>query len=272
VIVIAHRGACGHRPEHTLESYALAAQMGADYLEPDLVCTRDGVLVCRHDAEISSTTDVAEVFPERRATKTLEGREVDGWFVEDLTLAELQVLRAREREPDLRPHNVAFSELRVPTFAELLELAGDTGRGVYPETKHPEHFAAAGVPLEPRLVEALAGFDGPVYVQSFGDNLPALRAQLDHPFVQLLRREAPTDPPALTAIAAYAQAIGINKRRVDEELVRAAHAASLEVHVFTLRDEEDAPEEYRRLAAPGVDAVFADHPDTAIAALRGGGR
>ena len=267
MIVIAHRGACGHRPEHTLAAYALAAEMGADYLEPDLVCTRDGVLVCRHEAEIGATTDAAEVFPERRATKVVDGREQTGWFVEDLTLSELRELRARERRPQLRPHNLAYADLPVPTFAELLELAAATGRGVYPETKSPAHFAAAGVALEPRLVEALAGFTGPVYVQSFAANLPALRPQLSHPFVQLLRRDAPTDPEALATVAGYAQAIGLGKQRADERLVRDAHAAGLEVHVFTLSDEEDGPDEYRRLAALGVDAVFTDHPDTAVAAL-----
>lgn len=268
MIVIGHRGACGHRPEHTLESYALAAAMGADYLEPDLVATRDGVLVCRHDAEIGSTTDVAEVFPERRTTREVDGRELTGWFVEDLTLAELRTLRARERLPEQRPANAAWTDLRVPTFTELLELAERVGRGVYPETKHPEHFRAHGVPLEPRLIEALADFAGPVYVQSFGDNLPSLRPHLHHPFVQLLRRESPVHPAALAGYAVYAQAIGIGKQRVTAELVGDAHAAGLEVHPFALRDEDDGPEVYRRFAEWGVDAVFTDHPDTAVAALR----
>jgi glycerophosphoryl diester phosphodiesterase len=271
MLVIAHRGASGHRPEHTLAAYELAAQMGADFLEPDLVCTGDGVLVCRHDVEISSSTDIAErpEFAGRRRTKVVADRETTGWFVEDLTLEELKRLRARERRPELRPHNTRYDgRFEVPTFAEVLELATRVGRGVYPETKHPEHLAAAGLALDPRLVEALAGFEGPVYVQSFADNLPALRAQLDHPFVQLLARGAPTDPEALRAIARYAQAIGIGKQRVDERLVGDAHAAGLEVHPFALSDEDDGPEEYRRLAAMGVDAVFTDHPDTAVAALR----
>jgi glycerophosphoryl diester phosphodiesterase len=271
MLVIAHRGASGHRPEHTLAAYELAADMGADFLEPDLVCTRDGVLVCRHDVEISTSTDVADrpEFADRRTSKLVGGRELTGWFAEDLTLDELKRLRARERRPELRPRNTRFDgHFEVPTFAELLELAARVGRGVYPETKHPEHLAVAGLALEPRLVEALSGFEGPVYVQSFGGNLPALRPQLDHPFVQLLAREAPTDPPALAAIAEYAQAIGIGKQRVDERLVHDAHAAGLEVHPFALSDEEDGPEEYRRLARLGVDAVFTDHPDTAVAALR----
>jgi glycerophosphoryl diester phosphodiesterase len=266
MLVVAHRGASGHEPEHTMAAYRLAAELGADFLEPDLVCSRDGVLICRHDVELSPTTDVAErgEFAVRRATKALGGARVTGWFVEDFTLEELRTLRARPRAPRRgRPGD----EHRLTTFEELLALAARTGRGVYPETKHPDHFAAAGLALEPRLVEALRGFGGPVYVQSFAGNLPALRDRLDHPFVQLLARDAPTDPPALEAIAAYAQAIGIGKQRADARLVRDAHAAGLEVHAFTLRDEEDGPEAYRRLAALGVDAVFTDHPGTALAAL-----
>ena len=272
MLVIGHRGACGHRPEHTLASYALAAELGADFLEPDLVCTADGVLVCRHEPELSSSTDVARHagFTDRRTARTINGRRREGWFVEDFTLAELRTLRARERLPELRPQNTAFDgRFEVPTFAEVLELAARTGKGVYPETKTPAHFAGAGLPLEPRLVAALEGFTGPVYVQSFADNLPALRSQLPHPFVQLLVREAPVDPQALARIAEYAQAIGLGVQRATATLVRDAHAAGLEVHVFTLSDERHGPEDYRALAALGVDAVFSDHPDTAVAALRG---
>jgi glycerophosphoryl diester phosphodiesterase len=272
MLVIGHRGACGHRPEHTLASYELAAELGADFLEPDLVCTRDGVLVCRHEAELSSSTDVARhpEFADRRAARAIDGRERVGWFVEDFTLTELRTLRARERLPELRPRNTAYDgRFEVPTFAEVLELATATGKGVYPETKTPAHFAAAGLALEPLLVAALDGFAGAVYVQSFGDNLPALRPLLGHPFVQLLVREAPVDPPALARIAAYAQAIGLGVQRVTRTLVRDAHAAGLEVHAFTLSDEHHGPEDYRALAALGTDAVFSDHPDTAVAALSG---
>jgi glycerophosphoryl diester phosphodiesterase len=268
MLVVAHRGASGHEPEHTMAAYRLAAEMGADFLEPDLVCSRDGVLVCRHDVELSPTTDVAErrEFAARRTTRRLAGAAVTGWFVEDFTLEELRTLRARPRAPRRGRAGDAHC---LATFDEVLALAAATGRGVYPETKHPDHFAAAGLALEPRLVEALRGFAGPVYVQSFAANLPALRHRLAHPFVQLLARDAPTDPAALEAVAAYAQAIGIGKQRVDARLVHDAHGAGLEVHAFALRDEEDGPEAYRRLAALGVDAVFTDHPDTAVAALRG---
>src|SRR3954469_20245198 len=131
MLVIAHRGACGYRPEHTLESYRLAAHLGAGYLEPDLVSTRDGVLVARHENEISGTTDVAD-HPElagRRTTKTIDGAELTGWFTEDLTLAELKTLRARERLPQVRPGNVRHDgRFEIPTFDEVLALVTEESR------------------------------------------------------------------------------------------------------------------------------------------------
>src|SRR3954471_20021478 len=141
-LIIGHRGASGYRPEHTLASYRLAPELGADYIEPDLVSTRDGVLVARHENEISGTTDVAAhpEFAGRRTTKTIDGAAVSGWFTEDFTLAELKTLRARERIPDLRPENTAYDgRFEVPTFDEVLELRArlsiELGRavGVYPE-------------------------------------------------------------------------------------------------------------------------------------------
>ncbi|MFK5634936.1 MULTISPECIES: glycerophosphodiester phosphodiesterase family protein [unclassified Ornithinimicrobium] len=180
-VVIAHRGACGYLPEHTLAAYELAARQGADLLEPDVVATRDGVLVVRHENEISGTTDVA-TRPElahRRTTRTVDGVEVTGWFTEDLTLAELRTLRAVERLPHLRPASAAHDrDHAVPTLAELLvlraRLSEELGReiGVYVETKHPTHFASLGLPLEEPLLEALraAGLDdprAPAFVQSF---------------------------------------------------------------------------------------------------------
>src|SRR4051812_33429809 len=218
MLVIAHRGACGYRPEHTLESYRLAAHLGADYLEPDLVSTRDGVLVARHENEISGTTDVAD-HPElagRRTTKTIDGAELTGWFTEDLTLAELKTLRARERLPDLRPSNTEYDgRFEVPTFDEILELrarlSAELGRaiGVYPETKHPAHFRAAGLALEPPLVRALAAHgldapDAPVFVQSFEQgSLEGLREHLRVPLVQLLGATAAAAAD-LPGIARYA--------------------------------------------------------------------
>lgn len=163
-IVIGHRGASGYRPEHTLGSYELAARLGADYLEPDLVITKDGVLVCRHEPEIGSTTDIAQhpEFAARKSTKQLDGVAVTGWFAEDFTLAELKTLRAVERLPQLRQHNTLFNgRYEMPTFQELLDLrqrlSSELGRdiGVYPETKHPTYFQNLGMPIERPLIDIL---------------------------------------------------------------------------------------------------------------------
>ncbi|USQ78434.1 glycerophosphodiester phosphodiesterase [Ornithinimicrobium faecis] len=192
-ILIAHRGASGARPEHTLAAYELAARLGADYLEPDLVATADGHLVARHENEISTTTDIADhpEFADRATSKVIDGHTVTGWFTEDLTLAELRTLRCRERLPDLRPGNTAYDgQFTVPTLEEILDLrarlSAELGRdlGVYPETKHPTHFRDIGLPLDEPLVAVLerAGLneDGaPVFLQSFElGNLIHLRRDL----------------------------------------------------------------------------------------------
>ena len=243
-IVIAHRGASGYRPEHTRASYELAIAMGVDFIEPDLVPTKDGVLIVRHENEISETTDVAShlEFADRRTTKRIEGREVAGWFTEDFTLAEIRTLRAKERLPF---RDASWNDrFEVPTLSEVLELArrksAGTGRtiGVYPETKHPTYFRSIGLPLEETLVETLhaAGYQGrsaPVYLQSFETgNLKALRGKTDLPLIQLLDVEGgPYDlhgdlpkggrtyrematPSGLAEIAAYADGIGPNKRLI----------------------------------------------------------
>lgn len=157
-VIIGHRGASAIRPEHTLLSYEAAAQLGADYIEPDLVSTKDHVLVARHENEISGTTDVANhpEFADRKTTKTIDGVPMTGWFTEDFTLAELRTLRAKERVPDLRPDNTAFDGLaQIPTFDEVIELAQKYGVGVYPETKHPTYFDSIGLSLEEPLLAAL---------------------------------------------------------------------------------------------------------------------
>jgi glycerophosphoryl diester phosphodiesterase len=239
-LVIGHRGASGYRPEHTLASYELAARMGADYLEPDLVITKDAVLVCRHEPEISGTTDVAQrpEFAGRRTTKVLDGLPVTGWFTEDFTLAELKTLRAIERLPAERQENTMYDgRYTVPTFTEVLELRRrlslelDRPLGVYPETKHPTYFHQAGLPLEPPLVRALRRYglnnpDAPVFVQSFETtNLRWLRRLgLRTAAVQLINSSgAPYDlvaagdprtyadlatPEGLADIARYAQGVG----------------------------------------------------------------
>jgi len=292
-LLIAHRGASGSLPEHTLAGYTLAILQGADYIEPDLVLTRDGVLVARHENEISGTTDVArhEEFASRRRRQEIDGVALEGWFTEDFTLAELKTLRVRERIPELRPQNTRHDgEFVIPTFQEILELLAqvNTARrtrglppvGVYPETKHPSHFAALGMPLEPLLLGALAAQeDAPVFIQSFEvGNLEALRAECGFPLVQLMSADGgPWDrvaagvpgahyremltPPGLQRISRYARAIGVQKELVlkpvdgggfePTSLVRDAHAAGLAVHVWTLRAENHfLPVSLRRGGAP----------------------
>jgi glycerophosphoryl diester phosphodiesterase len=287
--LIAHRGASGYRPEHTLASYELAARQGADFIEPDLVITRDGVLVARHEPEISGTTDVAArpEFAPRRTTKDLDGAATTGWFAEDFTLAELKTLRARERIPRVRPRNTAYDgRLEVPAFQEVLDLrerlSDELGRviGIYPETKHPTYFRGLGLPLEEPLVDALrpSGLDrdgAPVFVQSFeAGSLKLLAAWLKVPLVQLLGdRRTPADlatPAGLRGIAAYAHGVGPAKGYIIPRdaagnslpattFVDDAHAAGLLVHPYTFRAENcflplelrssEDPAEYGDLAA-----------------------
>ena len=272
-IVIAHRGASGHRPEHTLAAYELGARMGADYIEPDLVSTRDGHLVARHENEISATTDVGErpEFSERRATKTIDGVTMDGWFAEDFTLAELKTLRVRERIPDLRPGNAEHDgRYEIPTFQEVIDLAARLSVGIYPETKHPTYHRSIGLPLEPALVDALRrnGLDHPgakVFVQSFEPgNLRLLRAELGVPLVQLLGPRGDGGPEGLRAIAGYADAVGPAKAHIvprdaagasrpPTTFVDDAHAARLLVHPYTFRRENTfLPAELRRGEAPAA--------------------
>jgi glycerophosphoryl diester phosphodiesterase len=298
-LVIGHRGASADRPEHTLAAYRLAIAQGADFIEPDLVSTRDGVLVARHENEISGTTDVAAhpEFADRRTTKTIDGAQVTGWFTEDFTLEELRTLRARERLPELRPDNTVFDGLyRIPTFAEVIDLARRQGVGIYPETKHPTYFDSIGLSLEEPLVAALedAGLDDaddPVFVQSFETaNLRELDREIDSPLVQLIGGSgAPYDLVAagdprdyldlvtrrgLEEVARYADGIGPDKGLVvprDEDgelaeptrLVRRAHAAGLLVHPYTFRPENAfLPTDLREgdPDAPGYERAPGDWP------------
>jgi glycerophosphoryl diester phosphodiesterase len=242
-LVIAHRGASGYRPEHTLAAYELGARLGADYVEPDLVRTKDGVLVARHENEISGTTDVAShpEFAARRTTKVIDGVSLTGWFTEDFTLAELKTLRAVERIPALRPRNTRYNGFyEVPTFQEVIDLtkrlSKELGRpiGIYPETKHPSYFREIGLPLEEPLVRTLKrnGLNSrraEVFVQSFEvGNLRMLDRELRVPLVQLLGAPAqrPWDfvvsddprtyadmatPEGLREIANYADGVGPSK-------------------------------------------------------------
>ncbi|MEU3165413.1 glycerophosphodiester phosphodiesterase [Streptosporangium sp. NPDC006930] len=272
-VIIGHRGASAHRPEHTLLSYETAIALGADYIEPDLVSTKDHVLVARHENEIGGTTDV-ESHPEfagRRTTKTVNGVSITGWFTEDFTLAELKTLRAEERIPDLRPGNTAFNGLaEIPTFDEVVALAKRSGVGVYPETKHPSYFDSIGLSLEEPLLAVLGrhgwrGSGDPVFIQSFETaNLRELREKTSLPLIQLVTATgAPYDwvaagdprtydtmvtPAGLREVAGYADGIGVDTRRIvpagpdgrlllPTTLIRDANRTGLKVHTWTVRNE-----------------------------------
>lgn len=295
-LVIAHRGASGYRPEHTLEAYTLAIEMGAGAIEPDLVSTKDGVLIARHENEIGSTTNVAERFPDRRTAKVIDGKRIEGWFTEDLTLAEIKTLRANERL-EFRSH-AYDGQYQIPTFDDVLELAASKSRAlgrtisVYPETKHPSYFRAIGLPLEETLVRSLArwqlrGKAAAVFLQSFeADSLQRLRALTDVRLVFLTSRVEDATPGRLREIARFADGIGAEKRLVipvsedrlqkfpPTSLVKDAHAAGLFVHVWTLRADAqflpvayagDMTAEAREFVALGVDGFFTDFPDLGVA-------
>ena len=296
-ILIAHRGASGHRPEHTLEAYRLAVEMGADFIEPDLVSTKDGVLLARHENEIAATTDAAERFPDRKRSKVIDGQSITGWFTEDFTLAEIRTLRAKERLA-FRSH-AYDGKFAIPTFDEVIELAQRLGTargrpvGVYPETKHPTYFRSIGLPLEEPLLASLEKHgwnrvDAPVFIQSFEqENLRELHKKTRVPLIQLTSDAKLTTDEALKSIAAYAKGIGPEKRLVlpvnadgslgnPTDLVERAHRAGLLVHVWTLRaDKEflpagykgDAAAEFREFKRLGVDGIFSDFPDVGVAAL-----
>jgi glycerophosphoryl diester phosphodiesterase len=289
-IVIGHRGASGYRPEHTLAAYDLAISQGANYIEPDLVSTKDGVLVARHEnalaivnpttgALLEATTNIHELaqFADRKTTKLIDGVSVTGWFTEDITLAELKTLRARERIPGIRPGNTAYNDqFEVPTLQEVIDLAkqrsAELGRpiGVYPETKHPTYFDSIGLSMEEPLTQILHASYGntssaPVFIQSFEvANLKDLNTMTDIPIAQLLNGGGrPYDftvagdtrtyadmatAAGLAEIALYADGVGANKnliipRNADgtlgapTSLIDNAHAVGLVVHGWTFRRE-----------------------------------
>ncbi|MGW0768074.1 glycerophosphodiester phosphodiesterase [Streptomyces sp. NPDC002676] len=239
--IIGHRGASGYRPEHTFGSYNLALDLGADVVEAgDLVPTKDGHLVCRHEPEIGGTTDVAAhpEFADRKTTKVVDGVSVTGWFTEDFTLAELKTLRAVERIPANRPHNTLYNgRWEIPTFEEVLQWQDEQTRKrgkqvwIYPETKHPTYFRKLGLGLEERVAKLLRKYGkdsrySPVILQSFEpSSIQKLNQLVDNPLVVLLSSATsrPYDfveagdprtvadlitPAGLREIAGYAQGIG----------------------------------------------------------------
>lgn len=273
MLIIAHRGASAERPEHTLAAYELAIDQGADYIEPDLVATKDLVLVSRHENELSGTTDVAsrEEFEDRRRDKTIDGQKIAGWFAEDFTLAELRTLRAKERIPSLRPANARFDGLyQVPTLAEIVKLVrakeAATGRriGLYPELKHPEFLLQNdGIDMVDLLLREFRTLGitptDPVFIQSFevgplqrlkqrggGFKLVQLVAPIGGPADEPAMRYAEmVTPTGLAEVAKYADAVGahialvLTPEGAPTTLVADAKAAGLAVHAWTVRPEND---------------------------------
>jgi glycerophosphoryl diester phosphodiesterase len=289
-IVIAHRGASGERPEHTLLGYRLAIAEGADFIEPDLCLTKDGHFVVRHENEIAGTTDVASrpEFAARKATKVIDGQSITGWFTEDFTLAEIKTLRARERLPALRPGSAKFDgQEQIPTYQEVVDLAKAESKrlgrtiGTYPEMKHPSYFAGRGLPMEQRLADALKAYglnsrSAPVFVQCFEvAPLKTIGAMTKARRVMLVGSgAAPVDVKSaagIKAISAFAEGLGPEWPLVvptvegrlgpATSLVADAHAAGLAVHPWTVRAENVfLPLKLRKGTAPAdhgdVDAVY----------------
>ena len=329
-LVIGHRGTHGYLPAHTLEGYALAIELGADYIEPDLVATRDGHLIASHEPNLIATTDVASrpAFASRRRTAVVDGVAEPGFFASDFTLAEIKQLR---RVQDFAERPQQFNgRFEIPTLEEVIALAKrkseEKGRviGVYPETKHPTYHRSIGLPLEKRLVEILARAglnrrDAPVFIQSFEQsNLRELRKMTPVRLVQLVDANdvnadgtldftAPFDRPfdwtasgdprllartfgffvtdeGLREIKTYADGIGPWKVYIvrpahgvlqpPTDLVERAHRHGLFIHTWTFRNEQRrlAPEyagnpvnEYLQFYRLGIDGVFSDFADTAVA-------
>lgn len=313
-LVIAHRGASGYRPEHTASAYSLAIELGSDAVEPDLVSSKDGVLVIRHENEISLSTDVAEraEFADRRATKLIDGVEVTGWFTEDFLWSELQTLRARERMPQVRPANAVYDGLEgILSFDDLLDLLDASGGAIMlvAEIKHPTYFASIGLPLDELFAAAVARRERmvPLIVESFELSvLQSIRALgVEAGFTYLVESfGSPVDRPehsyawtltdeGLAATAEIVDGVSIDKRAllqtddagrtVVSDVIERAHAVGLQVFCWTLRAENrflgtphqtvgaahelgDWASEFRLLMQAGLDGVFADQPDLAVAA------
>jgi glycerophosphoryl diester phosphodiesterase len=298
-IVIGHRGASGLRPEHTLSSYRMAISQGVDYIEPDVVSTKDHLLVARHDNWLADTTDVENhpEFADRKKTKTIDGVTRTDWFSEDFNLAEIRTLRTEERIAALRPNNTVFNGIDViPTVEEVLQLARANKVGVYPETKHPTYFDGIGLSLEEPLVALLNKYglddrNDKVFIQSFETaNLRALRSQTKVRLIQLIDGTgAPYDfvaggdprtyadlikPSGLQFIASYADGIGPNTTRIvpvdaagklgaPTSLIRDAHHVKLDVHTWTIRGEnQQLPADFRQgnPSAPGYERAIGNVP------------
>ncbi len=326
-LVVGHRGASGYRPEHTEAAYRLAFELGADAVEPDLVATRDGVLVLRHENEISGTTDVAAhpEFADRRTTKRIDGVRLTGWFTEDFSWAELSTLRAVERLPLLRPASAGFDgRYPILRFVDLLRILDDVAEAradrplLVAEIKHASYFASIGLPLDELFADAVAGWATPdtLVTEAFEESvLHAVRrrgvpgrivylVERSGTAADLVARRGAAAAPSYAAqlrgaelerLAARVDGVSLDRGlvvRVEGDAVvstgavERARAAGLAVFTWTLRPENrflappfrigrdpaahgDWRADFAAILATGVDGVFADHPDLAVAARDG---
>ncbi len=292
-LVIGHRGASGHRPEHTKASYEVAIDMGADYIEPDLVMTKDRVLIARHENDISETTDVAVKFPKLKKTKKIDGESITGWFTEDLTLKEIKTLHARER---LAGRSQAFNnDYEVITFEEVIKVVKEKSKqkgrriGIIPELKHPTYFKSIGLDLIPEFVrimkrEKLDRADSLAIVQCFELGiLRELKLKISTPLLYLISDPKELTPAGLKEISQVAGHIGPPKAALIKPdgstsgLMSLAQAAGLKVMPYTFRNEpefvieaarSDPQQEYKMFYDLGVDGVFTDFPGDALKALK----
>lgn len=275
---IAHRGASAYAPEHTLPAYAMAIEMGADYVEQDLQLTQDGVLICMHDTTLDRTTNVAEVFPNRSTEVEWRGNRRQVWRVSDFTLAEIKTLDAGSW------FDAEFADTRVPTFQEAIDLVKGNA-GLYPETKAPEEYEALGLTMEDELARVLAAngldtadeqVDTPIYVQSFSpDSLRRMYALTGDTYelVQLIsgaQAETLLTDGGLRDVASYADGIGPAVQLIADEPARAvaARALGLEIHPYTIRASRlpdgfsDTTVYIRHILDDlGATGVFTDNPD-----------
>lgn len=282
-IVIAHRGASGYLPEHTLEAYAMAYAMGAHYIEPDLVRTKDGAFICLHDIHLEATTNVEEVFPNRK-------RDDGRWYAADFTLEEVKRLNVHERLNGRFPRN--HSSFSVPTFKEMIELVkglnASTGRnvGIYPELKGPSFHEKEGLPMEKAFLDIVTrhgyvGSKAKIFVQCFDvEPLKKIRHEFNSklPLIQLIGANGTNtiSDEDLDAIGEYANGIGPNKNFIESDptLVKRAQERGLAVHGWTLRADA-VPNGYRSHGEEvrafyktyGVDGMFTDFPDRAVRLL-----
>ncbi|MDA1361160.1 glycerophosphodiester phosphodiesterase family protein [Glycomyces luteolus] len=304
-LVIAHRGASGYMPEHTLEAYALAVELGADVIEPDLVLTKDGELLARHEPVLDETTDVAAhpEFADRKTTKLIDGKPVTGFFADDFTLAELKTLRAEERLPALRPDSAAYDgRFELVTYDEVLDYVDTLDRKVitYPEMKHPSYYEDKGMSIEDALADLLEERNldrkrSPVWIQSFEyQSLLNIDERVDNPIGLNIDGQGAIPDATLDEYAETLDTVSLNKNRIfpraadgsisePTDIVERAHDRGLDVHVWTFRAENnflptnlregsdpaawgDIEAEFELFYDLGVDAVFSDFPDLAVAA------